>query len=258
MPWTDPHCGYNPSNCPYGDACADCAPSKERMRVYLAGPMSGIPEHNFPAFRAATDALREQGYTVMSPVEMDEAEGFDAATAPNIGAGSPEWSDFLARDVGIVAKAETEGVVVLPGWESSRGAALEVHVARELGKPIFRYPSLERIPERHPSSARFHAILHELGALHDRKQADYGRGNDPFANVRGSSAWGIPEWVGAMIRAADKVRRLETFARRGSLANESAVDSFADLAVYAVIALVLYEEASAGAPAATDSPAAQP
>ena len=99
--------------------------------------------------------------------------------------------------------------------------------------------------ERHPASARFHAILKELGDLHDKKQADYGRATDPFANVRASEEWGIPAWVGAMVRATDKVRRLETFARRGSLANESAVDSFADLAVYAVIALVLYEEASA-------------
>lgn len=96
--------------------------------------------------------------------------------------------------------------------------------------------------ERHPNSARFHQILSELGELHDRKQADYGRGDDPFANVRASSEWGVKSWVGAMIRLNDKVRRLQSLASKGSLKNEAAEDSMRDIAVYAVIALVLYEQ----------------
>ena len=98
--------------------------------------------------------------------------------------------------------------------------------------------------DRHPNSQRFHDILKELADLHDRKQADYGRGDDPFANVRGSTEWGMPAWVGAMVRATDKVKRLQNFARKGELRNESVVDAFMDLAVYAVIAMVLYEEES--------------
>lgn len=96
--------------------------------------------------------------------------------------------------------------------------------------------------ERHPNSARFHALLQEAGETHDRKQADYGRGDDPFANVRASEEWGIPGWQGAMIRLNDKVRRLQTLATKGALANESALDSFMDIAVYALIARVLYEQ----------------
>jgi len=105
-----------------------------------------------------------------------------------------------------------------------------------------------RIPAptpQHRNSERFHAILRELGELHDKKQQDYGREGDPFANVRGSSEWGVPDWVGAMVRASDKVRRLQTFARRGTLANEGVKDAFMDLAVYSVIALVLFEEGEA-------------
>ena len=94
-------------------------------------------------------------------------------------------------------------------------------------------------------SARFHEILAELGTLHDLKQADYGRGDDPFANIRASEEWGVKPWVGAMIRLNDKVRRLQTLATKGSLANESAKDSLRDIAVYADIALVLYEEQEA-------------
>lgn len=107
---------------------------------------------------------------------------------------------------------------------------------------------------RHAGSARFHEILAELGALHDRKQADYGTDSDPFANVRSSTEWGIPAWLGAMVRANDKVRRLQSLARKGYLANESAVDSLNDLAVYAIIARVLLEESEAGWLVATDPP----
>lgn len=94
---------------------------------------------------------------------------------------------------------------------------------------------------------RFHAILEEMGALHDKKQRDYGSDGDPFANIRSSREYGVPSWIGCMIRANDKVKRIQSFAQKGELANESLEDSLIDLANYAVIALVLYREASAPA-----------
>lgn len=97
--------------------------------------------------------------------------------------------------------------------------------------------------ERKIGSQRFHEILQELGALHDKKQKDYGTDADPFANVRGSHEWGIPPWMGALLRGTDKMKRLQKFARHGELANEVVEDSFRDLAVYAIIGLVLFEEA---------------
>ena len=90
--------------------------------------------------------------------------------------------------------------------------------------------------------SRFHALLKQIGELHDRKQKDYGAGTDPFANIRASQEWGIASWIGALVRLNDKVHRLKQFARRGDLANESAEDSMMDIAVYALIALILYRE----------------
>ncbi len=98
--------------------------------------------------------------------------------------------------------------------------------------------------ERHPSSQKFHDLCDEMKALHDRKQRDYGRVTDPFANVRATEEWGQPGWVGAMIRATDKMRRLQKVAQGGTLSNESAEDSFMALAVYAIIGLVLFREAN--------------
>jgi hypothetical protein len=78
--------------------------------------------------------------------------------------------------------------------------------------------------------------------MHDKKQTDYGRTGDPFSNVRASEAFGIPGWIGALTRANDKMRRLQKFAAEGNLANESVEDSLIDLAVYAIIGLILYRE----------------
>lgn len=219
---------------------------------YIAGGMTGYPNNNADAFRAAAAKLRDMGHTAVSPVEMDEAEGFDLSTVPD----EQEYVRFLSRDIeqiaGRIARRELDGGVALDGWEDSRGAALEVRVIQSLGLPVYRFAadgSLEpATPPRHPSSEKFHRILRDLGHLHDRKQADYGSDSDPFANVRSANEWGLPEWVGAMVRATDKVRRLQSFARKGQLENESAEDAFLDLAVYAVIALVLYQDAGAEAP----------
>ena len=94
----------------------------------------------------------------------------------------------------------------------------------------------------HPDAVRFQEILRELGALHDQKQKDYGRDKDPHANVRAAEDFGVKPWVAAMVRCNDKMRRLQKFAKTGTLANEGAKDSLRDIAVYSVIALVFLEE----------------
>jgi len=93
-----------------------------------------------------------------------------------------------------------------------------------------------------PGDPRFHAALEEIGVLHDRKQADYGSDGDPFANVRASQQWGVPAWVGTMIRANDKIKRLQAAAQGSELVNEGIEDSLLDLATYSLIALVLFRE----------------
>lgn len=93
---------------------------------------------------------------------------------------------------------------------------------------------------------RFHAELARLGALHDKKQEDYGTEDDPFANVRSSIRFGVEPWRGALVRMGDKVTRLEQYAHRGTLSNESFEDSLDDLAVYAIICKILHREVTNG------------
>jgi hypothetical protein len=93
--------------------------------------------------------------------------------------------------------------------------------------------------EGHPE---FLKILKEIGDLHKKKGADYGVEDDIFLNIRQSMDWGVQPWVGAMVRAGDKVVRLKAAAMGSDLENEGVEDSLIDLAAYSIIALALYRE----------------
>lgn len=86
----------------------------------------------------------------------------------------------------------------------------------------------------------FIAILDEMRALHEKKSADYGADEDPYANINASAEFGIPPWLGAMLRGNDKMARIKSFANKGVLENESLEDAFIDLAVYSILGLLLY------------------
>lgn len=100
-----------------------------RTTLYVAGPMTGYPEWNFPAFEGATTALREAGYEVVSPHEIDLEEGFD----PSSDGSGFDLRAALTRDVEEVLDAD--GVALLDGWEESPGATIEVLAASSQGAP---------------------------------------------------------------------------------------------------------------------------
>lgn len=115
------------------------------LRVYIAGPMTGIRQFNFPAFFSMAASLRTAGFDVHSPAEMDdEATRAVAMTSPDGAPGSGSangetWGDFLARDVKLLADSGIEAVVVLPGWQRSKGARLETFVASLVGLPVYTW-----------------------------------------------------------------------------------------------------------------------
>lgn len=92
------------------------------MKLYISGPMSGIEDDNFPAFRAAAEKLRAAGYQPEDPSAKGRIDGW-------------EWKHYLAYDLKIVV--DCDGVATLPGWLNSRGANLEVKTARALEIPVF-------------------------------------------------------------------------------------------------------------------------
>lgn len=86
--------------------------------VYVAGPMTGIPEHNFPAFNDMARRLQEEGLRVMNPAARGVKSGW-------------EWEDYMRADIALLIQCDS--ITMLPGWENSRGAKFEYEVATTLG-----------------------------------------------------------------------------------------------------------------------------
>lgn len=95
----------------------------------------------------------------------------------------------------------------------------------------------------HPASQAFYDLCDRLKELHRAKSTDYGSEHDPLANIRnGATFVGIEPWKGAMVRLSDKVTRLATYNRTGTLTFEGVEDTLLDLASYSLLALLLYRE----------------
>lgn len=96
------------------------------MKVYLAGPMTGYPLFNFPAFKEAREKLRAAGYEVICPAEEDEKDGFDPANPREI--TEDEYEAWMDRDMQLIKKCDC--VVYLPGSHKSNGAMREICYAK--------------------------------------------------------------------------------------------------------------------------------
>lgn len=113
------------------------------MRIYLAGPMRGIPEFNFPAFFAAADKLRADGHIVFNPAERDNlVHGTDISKGNTTGDEAIATQqhgfnlrDALGADLAWIC-AEAEAIALLPGWENSKGANAERATAIALGLQV--------------------------------------------------------------------------------------------------------------------------
>ncbi|GEO27049.1 hypothetical protein AAC03nite_28340 [Alicyclobacillus acidoterrestris] len=90
------------------------------MKIYISGPMTGLPNFNRLTFNTAAKALRDAGHTVFNPAELDIPDG--------------EWSDYMRE--ALKGLLDCERVMLLPGWGNSTGAKIEVDLARRLNISI--------------------------------------------------------------------------------------------------------------------------
>lgn len=92
------------------------------MTTYIAGPMSGLPDFNYPAFAYVATALRAHGVDVRSPHEVDN------------GSTDRSWQWYMRAALKMLL--ECDEIVLLPGWRESKGASIEHTLAEALGMRI--------------------------------------------------------------------------------------------------------------------------
>jgi len=105
------------------------------LTIYIAGPMRGYPDHNFPAFFQAEEKWKRKGEVIdkiYNPAQMDLNEGYDPKTVVE---SKAHLKDCMRRDLNAIL--ECDAIVMLPGWEKSEGAKVEHALAVYLGLAIF-------------------------------------------------------------------------------------------------------------------------
>lgn len=156
------------------------------MRIYLSGPMSGIADNNFPAFHEWAAILRGQGYEVVSPAEIQEAG---------------TWELCLRADLRELCTCD--GIALMPGWENSKGANLELHVAHRLGMKVIHLPLQFDLVQHLRRQAEFSLRTFGPGERvagvcdHIRKE---------LVEVQNDAEAGLPvlaEWIDVIILACD-------------------------------------------------------
>lgn len=101
------------------------------MKLYIAGPMTGLPDFNYPAFYKAAEQLTAAGYQVENPAE-------------NKVEGTASWLAYMR--LSLVQISRVDGIALLPGWRNSKGARLEEHIGSVLGLHV-RYVETWLDPE---------------------------------------------------------------------------------------------------------------
>jgi hypothetical protein len=110
-------------------------------RIYLSGPMTGLPDFNFPAFEDAAIWFRALGFQVETPHErFGGRQELPRAT-------------YMRADVRDLVTLDLDAVIVLRGWRESPGARLEAAIAQEIGVPVLDY-ELESVEWRVETCAR--------------------------------------------------------------------------------------------------------
>lgn len=99
--------------------------------IYIAGPMRGYPRFNADAFNEMEATLGNSWETIYNPIRLDTDAGIDIEdTSQDI-----DIKACLKRDIEVIFKSDA--LMMLDGWENSKGARAEHALAVCLGLKIF-------------------------------------------------------------------------------------------------------------------------
>lgn len=110
------------------------------LKVYIAGPIAGKPDGNRPAFAEAAERVRREGHEPVNPWDIPPDHNEDCCPGEppeHDPEGKHAYGCYLRAD--IVELMYCQAIMPLPGWEQSKGASTEVHVAMSLGLELMDY-----------------------------------------------------------------------------------------------------------------------
>lgn len=96
------------------------------MKVYVSGPMTGLPDLGFGALKAMTAALRAAGFEVVCPTETPKPVRRDGK--------EPLHSDWMRASLRRLM--ECDAIVMTGNWAASDGALDELAAARSVDMPV--------------------------------------------------------------------------------------------------------------------------
>lgn len=210
------------------------------MRLYLAGPMSGVPMANAPAFADVKAELESQGHSVVTPIEVNGRVWKDLTGGEFDPADAPGWEDPVVRTVfaeDVRVLLQQEGIALLDGWVSSQGARIELLIAKAAGMSILDQrgvPTEVEVNHHTSIDVPMMSVLEEAGMLVDRgpRQRDYGHPKDnygAFADVINAL---LRQKLAKPVDEMDSVR-LMVGLKLVRDANHSKRDNWTDVAGYA-------------------------
>ena len=103
--------------------------SEKARTVYISGAITGIPNYQ-EHFKEAEEHIKAFGLKTLNPVEF--CKGMEKK-AKELGVPL-EWGDYMRKCLVTIPAADA--MYMLKGWEKSKGARLEHHIAQELGIEI--------------------------------------------------------------------------------------------------------------------------
>lgn len=102
-----------------------------RSKIYIAGPISGMPGQNIDNFYNAEASLVKKGFEVYNPFEVVRGHGLDRK---NFTDDISFWRACMNCCIPFVGLADT--IYLLKGWENSSGARVELMKALERFKEV--------------------------------------------------------------------------------------------------------------------------
>ena len=112
----------------------------KKPKLYIAGPMTNIANFNFHNFDRVANDYRQMGYDVVNPAQHDREEGFEGmgrdGTVAELKALGITFDLTAALLWDLEQISASDGVVLLNGWRTSRGARAEVSLAACIDKLV--------------------------------------------------------------------------------------------------------------------------